>query len=63
MMNRLTRWSLAVAAVTLGANAAGAQGTLSTQGFGYPTGQLSTRALANGGGIGEFDADSPINPA
>jgi hypothetical protein len=63
MMNRLTRWSLVVAAVTLGANAAGAQGTLSTQGFGYPTGQLSTRALATGGGIGEFDADSPLNPA
>jgi hypothetical protein len=40
-----------------------AQGTLSTQGFGYPPGQVSTRARATGGGISEFDADSPVNPA
>jgi hypothetical protein len=42
---------------------AGAQGTLSTQGFGYPPGHYSTRALATGGGLGEFDPDSPLNPA
>jgi len=40
-----------------------AQGTLSTQGFGYPPGQLSARALATGGGLAEFDGDTPINPA
>ncbi len=40
-----------------------AQGSLGAQGFGYPTGQLSTRALATGGGIGEFDQTSPLNPA
>lgn len=40
-----------------------AQGALSTQGFGYPPGQISTRARATGGGISEFDADSPVNPA
>ena len=40
-----------------------AQGALSTQGFGYPPGQMSTRALATGGGIAEFDADTPLNPA
>lgn len=40
-----------------------AQGTLSSQGFGYPPGQMSTRALATGGGMAEFDADSPLNPA
>ena len=40
-----------------------AQGALSTQGFGFPPGQLSTRALATGGGLGEFDPDSPLNPA
>lgn len=40
-----------------------AQGALSTQGFGYPTGQLSTRALGTGGGLGQFDPDTPINPA
>ena len=40
-----------------------AQGALSTLGFGYPGGQLSTRALTGGGAFGEFDAQSPINPA
>lgn len=63
MMQRLVRWiacGFIAAALPLGA---GAQGTLSTQGFGYPPGQLSTRALATGGGLGEFDADSPLNPA
>lgn len=39
------------------------QGTLSTQGFGYPPGQFSTRARATGGGISDFDPDSPLNPA
>jgi hypothetical protein len=42
---------------------AGAQGTLSGQGFGYPTGQLSTNALGNGGAMQEFDPFSPITPA
>jgi hypothetical protein len=40
-----------------------AQGTLSTQGFGYPPGQLSTRASSLGGGLAETDPLSPINPA
>jgi hypothetical protein len=43
--------------------AAGAQGSISTQGFGYPTGGLSTRAGAAGGGFGEFDFTSPRNPS
>ena len=42
---------------------AGAQGTLGTQGFGYPQGQLSTRALGTGGAVGESDPASTINPA
>jgi hypothetical protein len=33
------------------------------QGFGYPTGQLSTRALGTGGSLAEFDGVSPVNPA
>jgi hypothetical protein len=41
----------------------GAQGTLSTQGFGYPPGQLSTRSASLGGGFAENDPLSPINPA
>lgn len=40
-----------------------AQGSISTQGFGYPTGGLSTRAAAAGGAFGEFDFSSPRNPS
>ena len=60
------RWLnvIAVAAASVAIPmAAGAQGTLSTQGFGYPPGQLSARALATGGGLAEFDTDTPLNPA
>jgi hypothetical protein len=39
------------------------QGNLSTFGFGYPPGQLSARALATGGAIGEMDPVSALNPA
>ena len=42
---------------------AGAQGSLSGQGFGYPTGQLSTRALGIGGATGDLDPVTPRNPA
>ena len=40
-----------------------AQGTLSTQGLGFPQGQLSTQARTMGGAIAETDPFSPINPA
>jgi hypothetical protein len=40
-----------------------AQGTLSGQGFGYAPGQLSARSRATGGGLGEFDPFSGLNPA
>jgi hypothetical protein len=40
-----------------------AQGALSTQGMGYPEGEMSTRALGTGGAISEFDGRSPLNPA
>jgi hypothetical protein len=43
--------------------AAGAQGTLSTQGFGYPTGQMSTRTVGTGGALAEIDPLSVTNPA
>ncbi len=43
--------------------AAHAQGTVSTQGLGYPTGQLSTWALSTGGAVAELDPWSPLNPA
>ncbi len=40
-----------------------AQGALSAQGFGYPTGGLSARALGTAGATGEFDLLSARNPA
>lgn len=43
--------------------AAAAQSNLSVQGFGYPTGQLSSRAEGSGGAVGEIDPLSPLNPA
>ena len=53
---------LAAAAAFLPAGAR-AQGALSTLGFGYPAGLLSTRALGTGGAIGEIDPLSVSNPA
>ncbi len=40
----------------------GAQGALSVQGFGYPAGQLGTRAAGTAGAVAETDAGSPLNP-
>lgn len=66
---RLSRPLARVAVLAAGAvpvlapAAARAQGLLSMQGYGYPTGQLSTRALGTGGALGEFDTGSPLNPA
>jgi hypothetical protein len=57
--------SLAAAWLVLAAlpHAASAQGTLSTQGFGYPTGEMGARALGTGGAIAEFDPYSSTNPS
>lgn len=59
-------WRLVVLPVLVAAWAPGvsrAQGTLSTQGLGYPPGQLGTSAGTMGGAIGEIDPFSPLNPA
>jgi hypothetical protein len=56
------RYPLILAAV-LSAAPVAAQGTLSTQGFGYHPGQIGARARATGGAIGEFDPASALNPA
>jgi hypothetical protein len=40
-----------------------AQGTIGGQGFGYPAGQFSARAMGTGGALGPFDQISPVNPA
>lgn len=50
-------------ALLLVASPLAAQGTLSTQGFGYHPGQISTRSRATGGALGEFDPTSALNPA
>src|SRR6266542_3978247 len=47
----------------LAATTSFAQGSLSVQGFGYPPGQLSTRAQTMGGAIGELDPQSAVNPS
>lgn len=60
MSNCFARAGLLVAIMAVTANA---QGNLSSQGFGYPLGGLSTRAAASGGALAEFDARSVRNPA
>lgn len=60
MMPRFSSFLVALLALP---GLARAQGTISTQGFGYPPGGLSTRAAAAGGGFGEFDFSSPRNPS
>src|SRR5438105_360603 len=40
-----------------------AQGALSLEGLGYPTGQFSARAEGTGGGVADFDALSLVTPA
>ncbi|AHG90634.1 hypothetical protein J421_3097 [Gemmatirosa kalamazoonensis] len=62
-MTTTRRLALALGAVALSAGTVAAQGSLSTQGYGYPSGELSTRALGTGGSVAEFDPASPINPA
>lgn len=53
--------ALLVAAVAPAALAA--QGSISGQGFGYPTGQLTVRAQSTGGAFAESDPAAPVNPA
>lgn len=55
-------WVVTALALILPAGAR-AQANLSTQGFGYPPGEVSTSALATGGAFGEFDPTSAVNPA
>lgn len=50
-------------AMVLLASRADAQGALSTQGLGYPTGQMSARAEGTGGAVADFDPLSLVSPA
>ncbi|MFN0099150.1 MAG: hypothetical protein ACKVS7_10780 [Gemmatimonadaceae bacterium] len=52
-----------VTALTWSAVELHSQGSLASQGYGYPTGQLSSRALGVGGATAETDPASAINPA
>jgi hypothetical protein len=49
-------------AMVLLASRADAQGALSTQGLGYPTGQMSARAEGTGGAVADFDPLSLVSP-
>jgi hypothetical protein len=60
VLARVLRRAAAIAVVPMFAQA---QSNLSSQGFGFPTGQLSTRSYGTGGALGEIDPLSPINPA
>ena len=53
----------AAATLALTASSVGAQGALSLQGLGYPSGGLSARAEGTGGALADFDALSVVAPA
>jgi hypothetical protein len=53
----------ALFAAILVSSGANAQGALSTEGLGYPTGQISARAEGAGGALADFDALSLVSPA
>ncbi len=63
MSMRTSAWRLVALATLFVPAALHAQGNISTLGFGYPAGQLSTRALGAGGALGEIDPLSVSNPA
>lgn len=63
MMHPRLALLLAAGVMLLAPGGVGAQGTLSTQGFGYPLGGLSTHAASTGGAMAEFDHLSSRNPA
>jgi hypothetical protein len=54
---------VAALAVALIGSRGDAQGALSLQGLGYPTGQMSARAEGTGGAVADFDALSLVSPA
>jgi hypothetical protein len=58
-----TAVTIAALGTSVGTSVANAQGALSNQGFGYPVGELSTRAQGTAGALSEIDSRSPLNPA
>src|SRR5688572_30643060 len=64
MLESLVKRSVVACVVAAAlARGIGAQGTLGSQGFGYPPGQLSVLSRSVGGATAEVDPLSPINPA
>lgn len=62
-MTPTIRLAFGVASFLCLTSSLGAQGSLGQQGFGFPGGQLSARAAGTGGALGDFDPQSPLNPA
>ena len=60
IVGHVVTWGIAGALL---APALSEQGAVRMQGFGYPPGQLTTRAASTGGALGEFDQAGPLNPA
>jgi len=60
---RMHRFAAVAALILVPAVRLAAQSNISSQGYGFPPGQLSTRSLSMGGGTGEVDASSALNPA
>jgi len=58
---RIVALAMSFGAVPIGA--VSAQANLSSQGFGFPTGQFSARTYGTGGALAEMDPLSPVNPA
>lgn len=58
---RIVALATSIAALPIGAVIA--QANLSSQGFGFPTGQFSARTYGTGGALAEMDPLSPVNPA
>lgn len=58
---RIVALATSFAALPIGAVIA--QANLSSQGFGFPTGQFSARTYGTGGALAEMDPLSPVNPA
>jgi hypothetical protein len=62
-LSLVLRAAVVATGTMLAASTAHAQANLSTQGFGFSTGQFSSRTWGTGGAIAELDPLSPINPA
>lgn len=62
-LRSLMRAGVASAAIVCTPLALAAQGSISTQGFGYPLAGTSTRAAGTAGALTEFDLLAPRNPS